>query len=764
MFYNAQDLASGAIRRLVRIQGQTPNFIIPRRQYNQNDPYVALIVNVDWYGVQSLLADEVTRLAPYIPGLDAQVQAARQAAARGAAEGAPEPEQELNPDPAVRSAADRQEQDLDDYTDVEVDYTDVEVEPEEFPPEGTASAAAVSPPPGLDQPEHTQEGQEAQQDQVEAEAAAGDAAPAEAEPEEEEEEIVAHVVLAPEGAASGAPEEFPLDTGDSPEVELPPEGNEQGLDQVQASPPEPPVAEGDGEAAVAAAEAEVDAEVEPVAVQQEEGAESEHPLAYHPISSVLARPTILRPAVTGYPTLRIDRTGIWQLVAAEQSESAAARGALPGAEAADSVEPLEPSTDADPFQLPQQACVSPRQWIRNPSWIQVFLSGGVPEELQEVYHIGTSEVSGDDTRPSGSRPTISVAAPAEGAAVGAPGVRRNRQHFAPPTDILGSLAPFRATEGRTPVVDAPVVEEEIRPVSTPAASASGPPRIRVVGEPRPRPEPAEGEEPPAKRPALVVPKSSQPKVPQKARPRVRVRLAQEVQEVEPESYDVRERSPLRSAPSSSSGIVRPSAVPPTSAPASEGAASGAPFTFGAPVGDQAPIAPRVSAPPQGAANGAPEGEERGSVRRFLSPDPESERPATKAALGLPEPEPEVPSPPPLPPPPEPPAEVVAPPPLPPPPPLPAQAQGAKQPPQPVLDAAAAKAKPPQPVLDAAAAKAKPIPPLIKPVYKPPPLLPKGDASGTWPPLPVPHKVPPNLTGSVPHKVPPVHQRQRRRQR
>ena len=92
VFYNAQDLASGAIRRLVRIQGQTPNFIIPRRQYDQNDPYVALIVNVDWYGVQSLLADEITRLAPYIPGLDAQVQAARQAAAQGAADGAPEPE------------------------------------------------------------------------------------------------------------------------------------------------------------------------------------------------------------------------------------------------------------------------------------------------------------------------------------------------------------------------------------------------------------------------------------------------------------------------------------------------------------------------------------------------------------------------------------------------------------------------------------------------------------------------------------------------
>ena len=209
VFYNAQDLAFGAIRRLVRIQGQTPNFIIPRRQYDQNDPYVALIVNVDWYGVQSLLADEVTRLAPYIPGLDAQVQAARQAAAQGAADGAPEPEQELNPaDPAVRPTEDRQQQDLDDYTDVEVDYTDVEVEPEEFPPEGAASAATVSPPPGLEQPEQTQEGQEAQQHQVEAEAAAGDAVPAEAEPEEEEEEIVANIVLAPKGAASGAPEEL----------------------------------------------------------------------------------------------------------------------------------------------------------------------------------------------------------------------------------------------------------------------------------------------------------------------------------------------------------------------------------------------------------------------------------------------------------------------------------------------------------------------------------------------------------------------------
>ena len=117
VFYNAQDLASGAIRRLVRIQGDTPNFIIPRRTYDANDPYVALIVNADWYGVQSLLADEVTRLAPYIPGLDAQVEAARRAAAQGAADGAPEPEQELNP---AEPDAGAEEEEPDDLTDVEV--------------------------------------------------------------------------------------------------------------------------------------------------------------------------------------------------------------------------------------------------------------------------------------------------------------------------------------------------------------------------------------------------------------------------------------------------------------------------------------------------------------------------------------------------------------------------------------------------------------------------------------------------------------------
>ena len=48
---------------------------------------------------------------------------------------------------------------------------------------------------------------------------------------------------APEGAASGAPEDLAL-TGDSPEAELPPADYEQDLGEPQQTP-EPAVAEGD---------------------------------------------------------------------------------------------------------------------------------------------------------------------------------------------------------------------------------------------------------------------------------------------------------------------------------------------------------------------------------------------------------------------------------------------------------------------------------------------------------------------------------------
>ena len=87
----------------MRIQCGNPNYLLPRQQHDPNSPYTAFIVNTDWFGVQSLLSPEVTRLASYAPGLDAHIATAQRnagdaaPAAEGAAASAPEPEQEPKP-------------------------------------------------------------------------------------------------------------------------------------------------------------------------------------------------------------------------------------------------------------------------------------------------------------------------------------------------------------------------------------------------------------------------------------------------------------------------------------------------------------------------------------------------------------------------------------------------------------------------------------------------------------------------------------------
>ena len=127
------------------------------------------------------------------------------------------PSKELNPAEPDAGAGEGEPDDL----------TDVEVEPEEVAAdassEGAAPAATIS--------DQSQEGQEAQQDQVEEEVGAGDAAPAEDAQQEEESDTVAD--FAPEGAASGAPEEFPLTTGDFCEAELA-EGDEAAVADAEA--------------------------------------------------------------------------------------------------------------------------------------------------------------------------------------------------------------------------------------------------------------------------------------------------------------------------------------------------------------------------------------------------------------------------------------------------------------------------------------------------------------------------------------------------
>ena len=139
-------------------------------------------------------------------------------------------------------------------------------------------------------------------------------------------------------------------------------------------------------------------------------------------------PLILTPAVPGYPTIRHDRAGVWQLVAAQQSGSAA-RGALssgsrsPPAEAA--AEPLPISEAIDFHELPAAAWVDPEGWLETLGWdtsapdTSGQISGEVFNLAEEDEVLEPAE---EETGPAGEGADSFAPeeAPVEGAASGAP--------------------------------------------------------------------------------------------------------------------------------------------------------------------------------------------------------------------------------------------------------------------------------------------------------------------------------------------------------
>ena len=62
VYFQRQDLAQGALHRLVRIRVVIRITSCPA---SSTTAYTALIVNTDWYGVQTLLSPEAQRLAQY---------------------------------------------------------------------------------------------------------------------------------------------------------------------------------------------------------------------------------------------------------------------------------------------------------------------------------------------------------------------------------------------------------------------------------------------------------------------------------------------------------------------------------------------------------------------------------------------------------------------------------------------------------------------------------------------------------------------------
>ena len=320
-YYLQHDLASQALQRLLKIQTGDRIFTLTWVVHDPSSPYSAHITNPDWFAVRSFLDAEVARVAVYVPALqrrirrvqaDAQRAVQGIAAADGAAQGAPAAEGE-----APAGDADAPAADADDEFD--------EVPPQQcwkwkWSRTSTLTGRVTDPEPRhplLLSPYRKQS--KGSTGRAGEEEGAGE----EGAGEEEEEIGVKDEEVVLKGARTNYWRRVRGEGGRGScrgccrwrtgTVRLLGEDEELPDYDLDTDAPEPAVAEGDG-AAVSEKGAPVEQRSQP-----------DHTLSHHPISSLLSRPTILRPAVAGFPILLVNRYGIWQLVAAEQHESAAAR-------------------------------------------------------------------------------------------------------------------------------------------------------------------------------------------------------------------------------------------------------------------------------------------------------------------------------------------------------------------------------------------------------------------------------------------------------
>ena len=128
-----------------------------------------------------------------------------------------------------------------------------------------------------------------------------------------------------QGAAEGAPGEVIGTLILAEEAEQPSSPEQEIIDNQPLLDPEPDCEQSGTEAIVQ------DAEKDAVQNSPPERSTAAPIPVKGPRPALSARnPLILTPAVSGYPTIRHDRAGVWQLVAAQQSGSAA-RGALSSA-------------------------------------------------------------------------------------------------------------------------------------------------------------------------------------------------------------------------------------------------------------------------------------------------------------------------------------------------------------------------------------------------------------------------------------------------
>ena len=470
-FYETQDFLRKLLKKLAARWGE--EYSLPRIEYDAADPTITSIEQIDWELVTSLDTLVVHTLACTVPSLkalldklnfsvdrkprlasgddeDAQPPSAGAAAstdpvvivhAEGAAEGAPE----LDLEPAA--APEPAEPFL-------VPEADLVVQEADNLPLGNEEAVQHSPLVNQGQGEGAAEG-----------------APGEA--------IQELILGGGEAADQSSPEEELLDN--HPLVNAESDREQAGAeDTVQ-----------EGAATVQNTPPERSRSRDSTRSRSRERALVASPVPVEGLRPPLSarNPLILTPAVPGYPTIRHDRAGVWQLVAAQQSGSAA-RGALssgsrsPPAEA--EAEPLPISEAIDPHELPAAAWVDPEGWLETSGWdtsapdTSGQISGEVFNLAEEDEVLEQAE---DATEPQGEGADLVAPeeAPAEGAASGAPaapgGATSTRKRGPPdsggdsPSDSSDEDVPLAPAEDLPPAEisdDEPLAPPEEVPQSEPS--------------------------------------------------------------------------------------------------------------------------------------------------------------------------------------------------------------------------------------------------------------------------------------------------------
>ncbi|CAE7362794.1 unnamed protein product [Symbiodinium sp. CCMP2592] len=236
----------------------------------------------------------------------------------------------------------------------------------------------------------------------------------------------------------------------------------------------------------------------PASPNLSERAFSEPPERPVPEGRLRVRPRILKPPTNlppgSYPTVRVDRQGIWILVSPAQAPEIGTRDAevLPDA-APESTTAGAATEEVDPYDLPQAVWADlALAYSRRPASLDLatapVVSDRQGERTAEGFSLGVGAFRPGEVieaRPSSPARSRSPRQPATGAAPSAPS--RVRTVPAPPAAAATPAPPPTASTISPPAVPPPPAVPSPPPTEAPTADPKGPPAIPSKAAPSPPP-------------------------------------------------------------------------------------------------------------------------------------------------------------------------------------------------------------------------------------------------------------------------------------